>query len=118
MTQSARSRIPVRQTAAAGEQELIGINFIVPFNATLIQVLCNYAAAPHALDTLRIGKQSGVDARLDILNIRLFAVGAQGWDEVICNEHFEYTKGDHLIIIAGNGNNQDIGCEAILQEAG
>jgi hypothetical protein len=118
MTQSGRSRIQVRAYATVGQQETIALDYVVPFNATLIQVLCKYGAAPNAADTLAIGKESGVDPRLNIDNIRSFEVGANGWDEVICNEHFEYTKGDHLIITASNGDDLDIGVEAVFSEAG
>jgi hypothetical protein len=118
MTQSARNRIQVRAYATAGQTETIALDYEMPFNATLLQFLATYGAAPHADDVLTFGKVSGADARLDIDPIRTFEVGSFAWEEVICNEHFEFSKGDHLIVTANNGNDLDIGVEVVLTEAG
>lgn len=118
MTQAGRNRLQTRAFATAGQAETITLIYLLPFNATLLQVLGVYGAAPEAADVLSFGKISGADPRLTIDPIRDFLVGANGWTEVICNEHFEFVKGDSLIIKASNGNDLDIGVEAILQEAG
>lgn len=118
MTQSARNRIQFRAAATAGQGETIALDEVLPFNTTLLQLLVVYGGVPAAGDTVSFGKESSIDPRLNIDPIREFLVGANAWQEVICNEHFEYFIGDHLLVTAGNGNDLDIGVEVILGEAG
>ncbi len=118
MTQSGRSRVQARAFATAGLGQVIALDYVLPFNATLLQIIVVYGAAPAVGDTVSFGKESAVDARLTIDPIREFLVGANGWERVICNEHFEFFIGDHLLINAGNANNLDMGVEAIFAEAG
>lgn len=123
MTQSARNRIYVRGYADLAMFQTIAVDYVLPFNATLIQFLAGYRdvfnpIAPNPADTVSFGKVSGVDARLNIDPIRLLRTGFYAWENVICNEHFEFAKGDHLIITASNQNNLAIGVEAVLAEAG
>lgn len=118
MTQSARNRIPYRAYTTAGQGQIIAVDQVLPFNATLLQVLIVYSGLPAVGDVVGFGKNSAVDIRLNFFPIRTFLVGANGWERVICNEHFEFFKGDSLVATAGNGNNLSIGFEAIFGEAG
>lgn len=112
-----RSRIPVRAYATLGAAQTIAIDFTVPFNCTLLQFSIDYSATPNAADTIQISKISGADARISPI-FRIFLNGANGWANIICNEYFELMKNDRLIITAGNGDDLDVGAEAILQEGG
>jgi len=116
MTQRARNRYFVRAYATAGAAEQISIDFVCPWNCTLLQFCVNYGAMPDLTDAVRLRRIS-VDPRLDF-TIRSFPVGTDFQQTIICNEPFEFAQGDHIQLIASNLGDLDIGAEIICAEAG
>ncbi len=109
-----RSRRVVTATAEQGQAETIAINFILPFNATLLQVAGIFGGTP-ASEEFSIIKASGENALLNF-PLRIFNPGLDLQPNVYCNEHFEFRKDDILVITYANTADEDVGVEAIFKE--
>jgi hypothetical protein len=98
----------------------ISINYVLPFNATLLQYCLSYNDGdPHgdpALpDILTISK---LDGSLPYINpiLRIHNVGLDVTRYVVCNEPFQFMKDQHFIVTCGNGSDRNVGFEAIFEE--
>lgn len=101
----------------AGQGQGISAAWTALTNATLLSFSIKYGNTPDLADVLTVSKASATDARIGPI-FRVINLGQNGWKTAICNETFELLKGDRLVVFADNGNDLDVGFEAILEEGG
>jgi hypothetical protein len=112
-----RSRKNIVQGKIAPTFGAIDIDWVAPFNAVMVQCSINYDGAPHPDDVLTISKIDGTWAYINP-TFRVFNIGQDQTPNVICNELFHLMKDQHFLVTAGNGNNLEVGFEAIFAEGG
>ena len=116
MTARARSRLPVHAEAAEGEGESIAIDFTLPFNATLLQWYFRISGVPATDESFTVQKVSPLGNQYTIV---LSSVNPYE-DQIamqIENDHWEFLRGDHLLIDYLNTDDIDVAVEAIFAEA-
>jgi hypothetical protein len=109
-----RTRLQIWDKAEATKTGTIAIAHVLPFHATLLQFSSNVDGTPDPVDVLSVIKTSGTDPLLDVL-IRLITPSDDG-QYIICNEHFQFLKGDTLTVTYPNTADDDVGFEAIFKE--
>lgn len=108
-----RSRMQVAAFASQGTG--ISVAWNAPVNCTLLFFSITYGGLPNVADVLKVSKSSGTDSRISP-TFRTILIGENQWESAVCNETFELLKGDRLVVFADNGNDVEVGFEAILQE--
>jgi hypothetical protein len=114
MTGRAREQVWQKTVATLGES--ITINHAVKWNATLLQFSYNIDGTPDPADVFELRKESFQDPAIDVV-IRRFTPNTDG-QYAICNEHFEFMKGDRLVVNFANTADEACGFEAIFTEGG
>lgn len=112
----ARSRQFFSAKADAGQTESIAIDETMPFNSTLIQFHVVLSEIPSVDQVLSVEKISAVGTEWNI-NLRDWNPYEDNLSTLLCNERFEFRKGDHLVINYANTADITVAVEAVIQEA-
>lgn len=106
-----------RAYCTAASAESIALDYVVPCNCVMVQIVAHWAAIPAASEDISLWKESAVDARLDTVLAAMdpspTEYNTKDW---VCTIPFFWPKGDHVRIDYNNTNDQNVGVEIILQQ--
>lgn len=116
MTGRARSRLFYQAQILVAGGPVVVIDEELPFNATLLQFHAVMSAWPAFDENFILRKGSVLGPNWDI-DLRVWNPGTEQASSLLCNEHFEFRKGDHCIVIYPNSGAVTVGIEVIFGEA-
>lgn len=111
----ARTRLPYRVKQPDAGTGVI-LDKVLPFNATLLQYSARVQGAVVASFSCVVTKVSVIETAYDVV-IFSWDPTLLDSDDIICNDHWEYLKGDHVTITSANPDGLIIGHELIFKEA-
>lgn len=108
-------RLWINKKINAGDHVTLSISQVLPYNATFQQWLINFQSLPTSNDSLIIRKLSvsGPEYHIDLVNRVASTFNGQN---VICNEKWEFKKGDQLSVFFANTQDMGMGFEAVFSE--
>ena len=109
-----RTRLQIWDDAESTKLETIAINEVLPYHAILVQFSSNVQGVPTPGEVLEVSKISGTNPLLDVL-IRRITPSVDG-QYVVCNEPWQFLKGDSLFVTFANTADKNCGFEAIFKE--
>jgi hypothetical protein len=114
-----RSRLQVFALALDGQAETIAIDYLLPYNCTLIQFSVTFGSIPLAAPfrALTIIRQNSLSALFNTV-IRSFVPAEVGATSIVCTETAEFMKSDHVLVDYDNIDDHDVGLELIFKEGG
>lgn len=111
-----RARLYVQAEASLGQGESIFFQKLMPYNSTFLQIQIHWTSLPTTGEDFCVIKRSVSGPLFDIL-IRCYNPVVGMFKDIICNDHFEFRKGDTLELTYANTDDLGVGAVCVLKEA-